>query len=122
MQCHRLAITLSFGILVSVSGCSMADHQGSGIRQASTAPKQALSPMMVQQVQGRLQQLGFYNGNVDGLWGPATEASVQGFQKSQSLNPTGQLDSQTIASLNLNGSSSSSTTAYQPAVPPLNPR
>jgi peptidoglycan hydrolase-like protein with peptidoglycan-binding domain len=54
-------------------------------------------------VQSRLQQAGDYNGRIDGQWGPATEAGVRTYQQQHNLNPTGQLDSNTLAALNLGG-------------------
>jgi peptidoglycan hydrolase-like protein with peptidoglycan-binding domain len=68
---------------------------------ASRSP--ALSQDMVRQVQTRLQQAGTYNGSIDGLWGPQTEAAVRGYQQQHNLNVTGQLDGDTLTSLNLGG-------------------
>lgn len=68
---------------------------------ASRSP--ALSQDMVRQVQARLQQAGTYNGSIDGLWGPQTEAAVRSYQQQRNLNVTGQLDGDTLASLNLGG-------------------
>jgi len=56
---------------------------------------------MVKQVQTRLQQQGQYGGAVDGVWGPATQTALESFQQSHGLNVTGQIDSPTLASLNL---------------------
>jgi peptidoglycan hydrolase-like protein with peptidoglycan-binding domain len=68
---------------------------------ASRSP--ALSQDMVRQVQTRLQQAGAYNGGIDGIWGPQTEAAVRSYQQQRNLNVTGQLDGDTLASLNLGG-------------------
>jgi peptidoglycan hydrolase-like protein with peptidoglycan-binding domain len=69
---------------------------------------------MVHQVQTRLQQAGNYNGSIDGRWGPATEAGVRSYQQQHNLNATGQLDNDTLASLNLRGTNQT-LGAVQPA-------
>ena len=68
---------------------------------AATQPSPQLSPDMIQQVQGRLQQQGVYHGNVDGVWGPGTESAVRNYQQQHNLNATGRLDADTLTSLNL---------------------
>ena len=81
---------------------------GNDSRQASrvnySVPQSpGLSQDTIQRVQIRLQQAGTYNGRIDGLWGPATEASVRNYQQQHNLNATGQLDGDTLASHNLGG-------------------
>lgn len=53
----------------------------------------------VLQLQNRLQQLGYYDGSVDGLFGPATQAAVMAFQASQKLEPNGIVRNQTWTDL-----------------------
>jgi len=43
----------------------------------------------VSQVQNQLQVLGYYRGDVDGVFGPITQAAVIAFQNDQSLDPDG---------------------------------
>jgi type II secretory pathway component PulJ len=115
IRSYSFVPALAIGSLVLVSACTMPGERAtssSGSR-AVAASIQPLSPAMVQQVQARLQQLGMYNGNVDGVWGPATEASVRTYQKSQGMVVTGQLDSPTIAAMNLDGSSNQPLAAGQ---------
>ena len=89
--------------LVAVAGCSSWDnHRSSGPYSQASAPVHSeLTPGMVQQVQTKLQQQGLYHGGVDGLWGPETQTAVQGYQQSHGLTANGQIDSPTLASLNL---------------------
>jgi surface antigen len=62
----------------------------------------ALSADTVLKVQQRLHDLGFYvRDNIDGNWGPHTAQAVKNFQRSKGLNPTGALDLDTLAALNL---------------------
>jgi hypothetical protein len=46
-------------------------------------------------VQGRLNNLGFDCGAIDGKWGPRTEAALRRFQRRRDLNETGQADEPT---------------------------
>jgi surface antigen len=63
---------------------------------------QAISSDMVFKVQQRLRALGFYvRDNIDGQWGPNTSAAVRNFQRSKGLNASGQLDSTTLAALDV---------------------
>src|SRR5699024_9091495 len=43
----------------------------------------------VKQIQRRLKKLGFYNGAVDGIYGPGTEGAVKEFQKEENLQVDG---------------------------------
>lgn len=62
----------------------------------------ALSDDTVFKVQQRLRELGFYvRDNIDGQWGPNTSTAVKNFQRSKGMNPTGQLDIQTLSALDL---------------------
>ncbi len=64
-----------------------------------------LSADTILKVQQRLHDLGFYvRDNIDGVWGPHTMAAVGNFQRSRGLNPTGQLDLQTMNALGLDQS------------------
>ena len=56
---------------------------------------------MIRSVQQSLQQGGLYQGRVDGVWGPSTQAAVRGYQQQHNMNATGQLDQATLAAMNL---------------------
>ena len=53
----------------------------------------------VRKMQQTLQDKGHYRGEVDGVSGLRTWASIRGFQKAENLPVTGQLDPQTAAKL-----------------------
>ena len=55
----------------------------------------------VESAQTRLTQLGYYNGPVDGIFGPATRDAVAKYQIAQQLNVTGSLSPDTLQSLGL---------------------
>jgi peptidoglycan hydrolase-like protein with peptidoglycan-binding domain len=68
-------------------------------------------------VQQTLKQDGMYHSRVDGVWGPASQAALRDYQQQHNMNATGQLDQQTLASLNLgnnNGPNYSSSSQYTP--------
>jgi len=102
-----LAGLLAISSIAALSACSSYDngyYNNPPGRVSYVAPQSpAVSPDIIQQVQSRLQQAGTYNGRIDGQWGPATEAAVRRYQQQHNLNPTGQLDGNTLAALNLGG-------------------
>jgi len=65
----------------------------------------------VKQVQQALNDKGLDAGPVDGIAGPKTQAALQKFQKDQNLSGSGSIDNQTLAALNVGGSTSSSSGA-----------
>ena len=60
-----------------------------------------LDPQVIRRVQHRLHHLGFYSGSADGVWGARSSAAVERFQHSRGLQPTGDLNSTTLAALGL---------------------
>jgi peptidoglycan hydrolase-like protein with peptidoglycan-binding domain len=61
-------------------------------------------------VQQHLQQLGYYKGRVDGIWGPRSRQALSQFQRDKGMQATGQLDDSTMQALN-SGSAMNSTTS-----------
>src|SRR6266853_684554 len=55
----------------------------------------------VEATQARLAQLGYYNGPVDGVFGPTTRDAVANYQIANQLNVTGSLSPDTMQSLGL---------------------
>jgi len=53
----------------------------------------------VKKVQQTLRDKGHYRGDIDGVFGLRTRASIRGFQKAENLPATGQLDPQTAGRL-----------------------
>ncbi|NJO08468.1 MAG: hypothetical protein HC873_01115 [Leptolyngbyaceae cyanobacterium SL_1_1] len=53
----------------------------------------------VARLQQRLQGLGFYNGAIDGIFGPGTEQAVQQAQQQYRLSPDGIVGSATWSAL-----------------------
>jgi hypothetical protein len=89
-----------------VEGTACRQPDGSW-KVASNDPNAGRSANTVSQdtvfrVQQRLREEGFYvRDNIDGRWGPRTSVAVQNYQRAKGLNPTGQLDPDTLAALNI---------------------
>ena len=117
---RNVAAMLALSSVAALPACSMfgGGTNSSQSSSASASRPPALSQDMVQQLQTRLQQAGNYNGSIDGLWGPATEAGVRSYQQQHNLNATGQLDGDTLASLNLGGTNQTLGTAQPAAIAP----
>ncbi len=50
-------------------------------------------------VQGMLKSLGYFSGNIDGIYGPVTASGVRLFQKKYGLPVTGAVDGKTLQSI-----------------------
>jgi putative chitinase len=66
------------------------------LKEGDSGPK-------VTELQQRLSQLGFSPGNIDGQYGPGTEAAVMAFQKSEGLLVDGAVGPRTLERLGLAG-------------------
>ncbi len=63
-------------------------------------------------IQQRLQNLGYYKGNIDGIYGPQTTAAVKKFQADYGLAQTGVVNSTTADYLGVNLGGNSSNDLY----------
>lgn len=129
---QRFLLTATAGML----GMGLIGGAAQGQTMRQTVPltySQTLSPQEVQMVQQQLRQFGVYSGAIDGQWGPDSVIALQRFQQQHGIQPSGQLNEGTVASLGLNpglllgGPPESATAmapppapayAYQPAVSP----
>lgn len=57
----------------------------------------------VSQIQSRLKEWGYYNGQVDGIFGTQTRNAVIKFQKANGLEPDGIAGSKTLAAIGISG-------------------
>jgi peptidoglycan hydrolase-like protein with peptidoglycan-binding domain len=90
---------------------NVATIQAMGLNPASFPTRHAvaaapvihepLQPGVVRGVQQRLRQYGYYNGRIDGRWGPMTERGLANFQRSRGLEGTGHLNPTTASALGL---------------------
>lgn len=72
----------------------------------------------VSALQRRLIDLGYYNGGVDGVYGPQTELAILAFQRSAGLSPDGIVGSDTRIALDQATPSNSPAPAPEPAPAP----
>jgi hypothetical protein len=56
---------------------------------------------VVADVQGALQRLGYYQYEIDGVLGPATQEAIENYQRDRGLPVTGGIDHRTLASMGL---------------------
>ncbi len=59
----------------------------------------SLNPDQIRQLQQSLNDNGFDAGKVDGVFGPSTRAALRQFQSKAGLQPTGELDAQTLTAV-----------------------
>lgn len=67
------------------------------------AYKKGASGATVTEIQTRLKNWGYYSGEVDGMFGSATEKAVKFFQQKNGLTADGVVGAQTLAALGING-------------------
>jgi len=84
------------------SQSEQSEQQGASAQQSQGAQDQTL----VKQAQEKLSAAGKDVGTPDGQMGPKTQAALKEFQQEKGLQPSGQLDQETIAALDLDQSSS----------------
>jgi hypothetical protein len=80
------------------------DYYADGQSYNNTEPVNNGAPApdaTVESIQERLAQLGYYNGPVDGVFGPTTRDAVANYQVANQLNVTGSLSPDTLQSLGL---------------------
>jgi peptidoglycan hydrolase-like protein with peptidoglycan-binding domain len=70
---------------------------------AVVRPSNAYGAETIRKVQQTLNNRGFEAGAVDGTTGAQLQTAIRDFQKSENLEPTGQLNEQTLAALGLPG-------------------
>jgi len=78
------------------------DYYTGGQPDDNTAPADgspAADTTTVQAVQTELTQLGYYNGPIDGIFGPTTRDAVAKYQMDKQLDVTGSLSPDTLQSL-----------------------
>lgn len=69
-------------------------------RPAATQPKPA-GDKQLREVQAVLKQLGYYQGDVDGLSGPNTSAAISSYQRKMGLAASGQVDARLLHELGI---------------------
>ena len=73
---------------------------GSGMARAAQEPA-PLAPRFVREAQRTLRELGYQPGPVDGVVGPKMKDALAKYQRSERIQVTGRLDSETMARLDI---------------------
>lgn len=66
----------------------------------------------VKSIQRKLSSLGYYKGNIDGIYGQQTKSAVTSFQRNCGITVDGICGKQTLLYLGLGSGTSSNTTSY----------
>ena len=124
MKSRNLGALVALGALTALPACSMfggssAGSSGQYSQNIATPPNsypapasdamgtgqdQTVAPVtrgMVRNVQTTLKQNGDYSSQVDGVWGPMTEAGLRKWQQAHNLNANGEIDVATLQSMNI---------------------
>ena len=84
------------------SGAAMPKYvsvQDAATQEEYLLLKQGVSGLEVRKLQGRLAELGYYAGGVDGIYGESTADAVKAFQRNNGLSGDGQAGAQTQSKL-----------------------
>ena len=102
---HLIKLSIIFLLIISLSGITYynlyTDNTESVLSQQGSRGDE------VRQIQKKLKQLGYYKGNIDGIFGSDTKKAVLSFQKNCGLTADGIAGPKTLLYLGLGSSSSS---------------
>ena len=93
-------------LLVTISGIFIFSFENSEVEALS---KYGSRGEEVRQIQTKLKRWGYYNGNVDGIYGSQTLAAVKKFQQKNGLTADGIAGTKTLQAMGIYSSSSNSS-------------
>ena len=99
-----IAITLVFSIFLSYQ-VFFRNNESEALSKYGSRGEE------VRQIQTKLKRWGYYNGNVDGIYGSQTQAAVRWFQSKNGLAVDGIAGKNTLAAMGIFNSSSSSSSS-----------
>ena len=97
MSPERKKLILALAVIFAVNIFIIALAQ----RASAELYKKGSGGSVVSEIQTRLKNWGYYNGDVDGVYGSQTEKAVRWFQQKNGLNVDGQVGDQTLAALGM---------------------
>ena len=97
MSPERKKLILALAVIFAVNIFIIALAQ----RASAELYKKGSGGAVVSEIQTRLKNWGYYNGDVDGVYGSQTEKAVRWFQQKNGLNVDGQVGDQTLAALGM---------------------
>jgi putative chitinase len=71
------------------------------VPHTDSADSESLANESVRMAQAKLTRLGFYRGMINGIYNQLLRAALMEFQRQEGLTPTGRLDGETMAELNV---------------------
>ena len=90
---------------------NQASENSSGKNQVAQVSKEGRDS--IKKVQDKLKHRGYYDGKVDGVWGPQSTAALKKYQQDKDIQASGTMDEKTADKLGLNKSEFS---AFEEAV------
>lgn len=93
-------------LLVTISGIFIFSFENSEVEALS---KYGSRGEEVRQIQTKLKRWGYYNGNVDGIYGSETQEAVRYFQRKNGLTVDGIAGPNTLKAMGIYSSSNSSS-------------
>ena len=107
MSPERKKLVLALAVIFAVNIFIIALAQ----RASAELYKKGSGGPTVSEIQTRLKNWGYYNGEVDGVYGSQTEKAVRWFQQKNGLTADGQVGDKTLAALGIpTGQSTSEST------------
>jgi len=105
IRVRKRALTAAFLLgLTLLTLCVTRMAEGASYQRGSSGG-------VVRQIQTRLKNWGYYSGEVDGIFGSATEAAVKSFQKKNGLAVDGKVGPKTLAALGISGGEASQSSS-----------
>ena len=98
-----------FTAVISLLIVAVAVFNSGSFKSEQVLSKYGSRSNEVRQIQTKLKELGYFNSNVDGIFGAKTQSAVKAFQKSKGLTVDGIAGPKTLKALGISSSSSSPT-------------
>jgi len=107
---RRLLLALALVFIVNILIITLAQRADAVVyRQGSTGD-------IVEQIQQKLSNWGYYSGEIDGIYGSKTAAAVRSFQKANGLTVDGIVGDATLKALGMAQSQESGQTAQSSSI------
>lgn len=114
--------TLIKSLLISAAVCGLyavapaqAESVGGYAVKTHNTTQTQMSRGDVTEIQGKLAELSFYDGPLDGSWGTRTTLAVRDFQSSRGMKPTGMPTTETLNALDVTPTRSDRTNTFSAA-------
>ena len=101
-----LVLALCFGATDAMATYHDKQGKSAGIHSSLSAGTSGkLSSGNVASLQRSLSSQGYYNGSVDGVWGPQTSAAIKSYQRTNKMDANGSLTSSQLRGFGINADS-----------------